>query len=173
MLEGQIKFGVDTLAIQDSVNILGVEVDFKLCFDSHLESVAKKASLRVTLIRRVRNLLDADGLLKLYKPQVRPIMEYTPLTWMSNAQGHFSLMDKVQRSAERFTADTNGHQRQHHPGQQLHHHPRERRHKQQHRYPLEAHQNAHCTLVLDSLDYRRRVSALTVSFGGVSALRER
>ena len=51
MLEGQINnyFGLDTLPIQDSVNILGVEVDSKLCFDSHLESVARKASLRVTL----------------------------------------------------------------------------------------------------------------------------
>ena len=93
MLEGQIKFGVDTLAIQDSVNILGVEVDSKLCFDSHLESVARKASLRVTLLRQVRNLLDADGLLKLCKAQVRPIMECSSLTWMSSAQGHLSLLD--------------------------------------------------------------------------------
>ena len=50
MLEGQIKFGVDTLAIQDSVNILGMEVDSKLCFDSHLESVARKVSLSLSLV---------------------------------------------------------------------------------------------------------------------------
>ena len=30
MLKGQIKFRVSTLAIQESVNILGVEVDSKL-----------------------------------------------------------------------------------------------------------------------------------------------
>ena len=96
MLEGQIKLGVDALAIQDSVNIVWVEVDSKLCFDSHLESVARKASLRVKLLLCVRNLLDGDGLLKLYKAQVRPIMEYSPLTWMNSAQGHLSLLDKVQ-----------------------------------------------------------------------------
>ena len=61
LLEGHIKFGVDALAIQDSVNILWVEVDSKLCFDSHLESVARKASLRVTLLCQVRNLLYANG----------------------------------------------------------------------------------------------------------------
>ena len=107
LLGGQIKFGVDTLAIHNSVNILGVEVDSKLC---HLESVARKASLRVTLLRRVRNLLDADGLLKLYKAQVRPIMESSPLTWMSSGQGHLSMLDKVQQRAERLIADAYGHQ---------------------------------------------------------------
>ena len=162
MLEGQIKFGVDTLAIQDSVNILRVEVDSRLCFDRHLESVARKASLKVTLLRRVRNLLDAVGLLKLYKAQVRPIMEYSPLTWMCSAQGHLSLLDKVQRRAERLISDNYDHQQRHHPGQQLRHRPHERRPQQQHRHPPEAHQNASSTPMLDSLEHRRRVGALTV-----------
>ena len=78
LLAGQLKFGEDTLAIQDYINILEVEVDSKLSFDRHLESVARKASLRVTLLRRVKHLLDAEGLMKLYKAQVRPITEYNP-----------------------------------------------------------------------------------------------
>lgn len=97
LLEGQLKFGEDTLAIKDSINILGVEVDSKLSFDCHLESVACKACLRVTLLHRVRHLLDATGLMTLYKAQVRPIMEYSPLSWQSSAQSHLSLLDKVQR----------------------------------------------------------------------------
>ena len=161
LLEGQIKFGGDVLAIQDSVNILGVEVDSKLCFDSHLESVARKASLRVTLLRRVRHLLDADGLMKLYKAQVRPIMEYSPLTWMSSAQGHLSLLDKVQRRAERLIAETNGQQRRHHPGQRLHQQPQERRPQQQQQPHRGTQLDAPCTL-LDTLEHRRRVGALTV-----------
>ncbi|MPD06661.1 hypothetical protein E2C01_102486 [Portunus trituberculatus] len=66
------------IRVKDSINILGVEVDSKLSFDRHLESVAHKASLRVTLLRRVRHLLDAKGLMTLYKAQLRPIMEYSP-----------------------------------------------------------------------------------------------
>ncbi|KAG0725267.1 Retrovirus-related Pol polyprotein from type-1 retrotransposable element R1 2 [Chionoecetes opilio] len=70
LLEGKLKFGDDTLAIKDSINILGVEVDSRLSFDRHLETVARRASLRVTLLRRVRHLLDADGLMRLYKAQL-------------------------------------------------------------------------------------------------------
>ena len=67
LLAGQLWFGDDTLATQNSINILGVEVDSKLSFDCHLEIMTRKASLRVTFLLRVRHLLDADGLLKLYK----------------------------------------------------------------------------------------------------------
>ena len=48
LLAGQLNFGKDTLAIQDSINILGVEVNSKLRFDCQLESMARKTSLRVT-----------------------------------------------------------------------------------------------------------------------------
>ena len=70
-----------------------------------MENVAPKASLKVTLQRRVKHLLDAKGLMKLYKAHVRPVMDYNPLAWMSSAQSHLSLLDKVQRRAERLIND--------------------------------------------------------------------
>ena len=83
LLARQLRFGEDILAIQDSINILGVEVDSKLSFDRHLESMVHKAFLRVTLLRRLRHLLDSEGLMKLYKAHVRTVIECSPLTWMS------------------------------------------------------------------------------------------
>ena len=59
LLKGRLRFGKDTLTIQDSTNILEVEVNSKLSFHCHLESVAHKSFLRVTL--------DANSLMKLYK----------------------------------------------------------------------------------------------------------
>ena len=107
----------DTLAIQDSINILGVEVNSKLSFDRHLESVARKASFRVTLLRQVRHLLDTEDLMKLYKVQVRPVMEYSPLTWINSAQSHLSLLDKVQRQAERLINDARNQTQRRQPDQ--------------------------------------------------------
>ncbi|MPD06466.1 hypothetical protein E2C01_102280 [Portunus trituberculatus] len=76
----QLRLGPDT------IEILGVEVDSRLQFDHHLEKVARSASSKVNLLCRMKHLLHADGLLTLYKAQVRPIMEYAPLTWMSSAR---------------------------------------------------------------------------------------
>lgn len=90
----------------DTVNILEMEVNSKLCLGSHLESLTRKASLRVILLGRVRDLLDADSLMKLCMAQVISNMEYSPLIWMSRAQGHLSLLDQVQRTAEHLISNT-------------------------------------------------------------------
>ncbi|MPC95521.1 hypothetical protein E2C01_090737 [Portunus trituberculatus] len=151
LTESQLKLGEDTLVIKDFINILGVELDSKFSFDRHLESVARKASLRVTFLRRVRHLLDAKGVMTLYKAQVRPIMEYSPLSWMCSAQSHLSLLDKVQRRADRLLHVPQAElQRHRHQEQQLQ--QRQQRH----------HPHPHPINVLDSLEHRRRVGALTV-----------
>ena len=170
LLQGKLKFGVDTLEIKDAINILGMEVDSKLCFDRHLESVARRASMRVTLLRRVRHLLDADGLLRLYKAQVRSVMEYSPLSWMSSAQCHLSLLDKVQRRAERLIHYTNGQQQQQQQHQQHQQHDQRghrwqqqnQRQRQQQQQQQPRHRQDAPRCALDSLAHRRRVGAITV-----------
>ncbi|XP_045101390.1 uncharacterized protein LOC123498345 [Portunus trituberculatus] len=141
-LRGKLRLGPDTIPLQDTIEILGVEVDSRLQFDRHLEKVARNASSKVNLLRRMKHLLHADGLLTLYKAQVRPIMEYAPLTWMSSARCHLSLLDKVQRRAERLISGATHHQ-QHQP----HWRRRQRQQEEQQRHDLE---------------HRRRVAALTV-----------
>ena len=84
----------------------------------------------------------------LYKAQVRPIMEYAPLTWMSSARCHLNLLDKVQRRAERLIAA-----RQSHPPIPPDHQPwRQRQHV--------THEEG--SVLKDTLEHRRRVAALTV-----------
>ena len=146
--------GNNNIPLQDSINILGVEVDSRLLFDRHLESVARKASQKVTLLRRLQHLLDADGLLTLYKAQVRPIMEYAPLTWMSSSRCHLNLLDKVQRRAERLISGA----RQPHLTRQPW---RQRQQQQQHQQQQQQRQEDGQVL-RDTLDHRRRVAALTV-----------
>ena len=106
-LQGRLRLGRDNIPLQDSVDILGVEVDSQLRFDHHLENVARKASQKVTLLQRLNHFLTPDGLLTLYKAQVRPIMEYAPLIWMSSARCHLNLLGQVQRQAERFICGAN------------------------------------------------------------------
>ena len=145
-----------------------LEVDSSLTFQRQLETVAHRTFLRVTLLRRVRHLLDADGLLRLYKAQVRPIMEYSPLAWISSAQGHLTLLDKVQRRAERLIQQVRDQQQSqfHHQGQRQQRRRQRQQQWRQQQQPLQQHQQQHDTPGpaghLDSLEHWRRVSALTV-----------
>ena len=100
------------------------------------------------MLRWMKHLLHADGLLTLYKAQLRPIMDYAPLTWMSSARCHLNLLDKVQRWAERLISVA--HQLQ--PHQQ----PWQQQQQQQEQ------QTGVTELLRDSLEHRRRVAAMTV-----------
>lgn len=55
---------------------------------------------RVTLLCWVRHILYTNGLMMSYKMQVRPITQYSSLTWISSAQSNLSHLDKVQQRAE-------------------------------------------------------------------------
>ncbi|MPC78165.1 hypothetical protein E2C01_072647 [Portunus trituberculatus] len=116
-LRGRLRLRPDTIPLQDSIEILGVEVDSRLQFDRHLDKVARSASSKVNLLRRMKHLLHADGLLTLYKAQC-------PLP---------PQPAKVQRRTECLISGTTHHQ-QHHPHwqrQQQHRQPQQKQQQQQ------------------------------------------
>ncbi len=93
--------------------------------------------------------------MKLYKEQVRHILEYSQLTWMICAHCHLSLLDQVHRRAVRLIQEAGGTQQQ----EYLHHH-QQLQQTQQHRQRLQQQQHPRHTL-LDSLKHRRWVGAIT------------
>ncbi|KAG0726364.1 hypothetical protein GWK47_036769 [Chionoecetes opilio] len=98
-VEGRLRFGGVPLPLQEAVKVLEVEVDRELRFDGHIKHIAKKASHRVSALRRVARFLDRGGKLLLYKAQIRPYLEYAALSWMSCAASHTWRLDSIQRRA--------------------------------------------------------------------------
>ena len=106
MIRSRLSFNGGILDITDRLNVLGVEFDNKLCFSRHVENLARKASAKITVLRRMKYLLDKRGLCTLYKAQVRSQLEYGFLAWSSCPPSHLALLDKVQRRAERLMEST-------------------------------------------------------------------
>ncbi|KAG0715565.1 hypothetical protein GWK47_011680 [Chionoecetes opilio] len=79
-VEGRLRFVALPLPLQEAVKVLGVEVDRELRFDGHIKHIAKKASHRVSFLRRVARFLDRGGKLLLYKAQIRPYLDYAALS---------------------------------------------------------------------------------------------
>ena len=106
LIRGRLSFNGGILDITDRLNVLGVEFDNKLCFSRHVENLARKASAKISVLRRMKYLLDKRGLCMLYKAQVRSQLEYGFLAWRSCPQSHLVLLDKVHRRAERLMEST-------------------------------------------------------------------
>ena len=104
-VEGLLRFEGEQLTLQEHIKILGVTMDRELRYDTHITSVARQTSQRVSALRRVAGSLDSRGILNLYKAQIRPCMEYGALTWMSSAHTHTSRLDAVQRRALRLLGE--------------------------------------------------------------------
>ncbi|KAG0718178.1 RNA-directed DNA polymerase from mobile element jockey [Chionoecetes opilio] len=83
-------------------SILGVEFDAGLTYTSHARKVAKNSAWRLSCVRRISHLLDAKGVEVLYKTQVRPVMEYSPLASSSCPPSYLATLDCVQRRAQRL-----------------------------------------------------------------------
>ncbi|KAG0724822.1 RNA-directed DNA polymerase from mobile element jockey [Chionoecetes opilio] len=98
-----------SLPLQRSISILGVEFDAGLTFTSHARRVAKNSAWRLSCVRRISHFLDAKGVEVLYKAQVRPLMEYSPLAWSSCPPSYLATQDRVQRRAQRLVSDKRPH----------------------------------------------------------------
>jgi len=64
------------LAVVDEVNDLGVVINSRLTFHTHIRKNIVRASIRANLIRKCFISLEAFTLIRAFKVYVRPILEY-------------------------------------------------------------------------------------------------
>ena len=66
----------------EKLNLLGVTIDSKLNFNYHINNVCKKASQRIGVLFRLKNLqIPTEAKLLLYKAAILPHLTYCLLTW--------------------------------------------------------------------------------------------
>ena len=90
------------LAEIDSEKYLGVILDNKLTFNSHVDSITKKATNLLNLCRR--NLYMCTPQIKeaAYNSLVRPHLDYASAAWNSHTSRNINKIEAVQRRAARF-----------------------------------------------------------------------
>ena len=65
----------------ENLKLLGVTIDSKLNFSDHISSICKRASQRIGVLMRLRNLIPRKALLVLFKSAVLPYFTYCHLVW--------------------------------------------------------------------------------------------
>ena len=62
--------------------ILGITIDNKLTFDSHIKSMCRKAGQKLSALSRISPYLETDKKELLFKSMVKSQFSYCPLVWM-------------------------------------------------------------------------------------------
>ena len=60
----------------DELKLLGVTIDNKLTFSSHIKLVLSKIHAKIAALRRIRNFIDSNTAVKLYKSYILPHFDY-------------------------------------------------------------------------------------------------
>ncbi|MES9884664.1 MAG: reverse transcriptase family protein, partial [Sedimenticola sp.] len=81
---------------------LGVILDNKLKFTSHIQASVKKANRNLGIIKRTFKYMDKVMFLNLYKSLIRPHLEYASTVWSVIYKKECILIENVQRRATKL-----------------------------------------------------------------------
>ncbi|KAI8510470.1 hypothetical protein Bbelb_113860 [Branchiostoma belcheri] len=83
---------------------LGVLIDSKLSFSSHVQTQVNKANRVLGTIKHTFKYLDEDSFMLLYKSLVRPHLEYATAVWSPRTKRDRDLLERVQRRATKLVS---------------------------------------------------------------------
>ena len=82
--------------ISDSIKLLGVTLDNKLTFETHIRQVSISIAQKTGLLRKCRRTLcDNEVIIKSFFAFILPFFEYCMPVWFSAADCHLKLLDRA------------------------------------------------------------------------------
>ena len=73
--------------------VLGITIDNKLTFDSHVKSICQKAVQKLSLLSRISSYLKTNKNGRLFKSMAKSQISYCPLEWMFCSQNANNLIN--------------------------------------------------------------------------------
>ena len=99
------SMGGTALTVTTEEKDLGVMVDDKLDFGSHIKDIVKKANRRIGLIKKGFDCLDKEMFMNLYPVLIRPLLEYCVQVWSPYKRCYIDLLERVQRRATKIVPE--------------------------------------------------------------------
>ena len=89
------------IANTSQIKLLGVEIDDKFNFTSHISNICIKASQKVGVLLRLRNLIPCKAKLIIYKSSILPHLTYCHLVWRNCRSSDSRKIERIQERALR------------------------------------------------------------------------
>ena len=102
-----IKIGQGTISRCENYTYLGVVIDSRMAFDSHVKKVNKEISYRLNMFFRLRPCLNEKLATKIYKVMILPVVDYGDTFYLSGYQNVLNRINLLQNRAIRIIAKIN------------------------------------------------------------------
>ena len=88
--------------------ILGITIDKKLSFDSHIRKMCKTSGQKLNALSRITTFLNRDQKSIIFNAMIKSQFSYCPIIWMFSSRRSNNLINKVhERSLRLITNDEN------------------------------------------------------------------
>ena len=91
-----------TINCENSVKLLGIEIDYKLSFDQHIFTLCNKASNQLNSIERIQKFMGFKEQKVLLNSFVYSNFNYCPLVWHFCSSKSLYKIEKIQERALRL-----------------------------------------------------------------------
>jgi len=97
----------DSCSLEPSfdVKLLGVNIDSKLTFDNHVQTICKKASRQLKVLLRFKNLLGKNERELLFNTFILSCFNFCPVVWNFCGKSSLKLIEKIQERALGFVVN--------------------------------------------------------------------
>ena len=85
--------------VRDQVKLLGIFIDDKLRFNSHVELKCQSAGNKISALRRIRSFINLQTAKTLCHAYIFSNFNYCPLIWMNFVKHNNKQIEKIQRRA--------------------------------------------------------------------------
>ena len=93
------------ISCDETVKLLGVEIDYLLKFDSHISSICRKAAQQINILKRLGKYLTKLNKLTIFHTFIVSNFNYCPLSWHFCSERNTKKLEKLQERALRFVYD--------------------------------------------------------------------
>ena len=92
-----LSFSDVTIQCVTEVKLLGVTLDYKLTFSSHINNLASKAGAQLCALNRIKRYLDKDARLTLAKTFILSHFRYCPTIWHFCGKVNANKLENIQK----------------------------------------------------------------------------
>ena len=90
-----IRFGNTKLNIVKHFKYLGIELDQGLSWNHYCEAMARKAGLKLHMMRRLQKVLPRQTMIQIYKTYLMPILEYAATVWGFTSARNINRIQRI------------------------------------------------------------------------------
>ena len=100
------NFEFDNLILENSKEevVLGVTIDNKLTFDSHIKNICRKVGQKLGALLRITNYLNSSQKKLIFSGMIKSQFSYCPLIWMFSSRKANNLINRIRERSIRIAS---------------------------------------------------------------------